>query len=80
MVISWSEGPSGGTPNEYTAAAWAESFGATYPFTIDPGWTLETAYGADAYIPSYFLIAPGLEMVAQDDMSAQNMIEQYLPY
>ena len=62
------------------AARWAGQYGATFPFTADPSRVVFSAFEQDNYIPSYALIAPGMELVAKDNMSAEGMIESYLPY
>ena len=46
---------------------------------MSDNWSFESQFGGDNYIPSFFIIEPGLNMVVTDSMSAQNQIGNYLP-
>ena len=65
------------TPED--ASSWAEQYNVTYPFLIDPDNSFDDRFEQDNYIPSFFIIEPGLNMVVVDDATAANQIGQYLP-
>ncbi len=73
MVIIWGECDGG------NSATHAVEYGVTFPFLCDPQWSFEIQYGQDNYIPSHFIVEPGLHMVVTDDPDARDMIPDYLP-
>ena len=79
MIVAWMESYSGAA-TEADAERWAGQYGATFPFLADPSGVMFTAFESDNYIPSFSILAPGLELVVKDNMNAANQIEQYLPY
>jgi len=61
------------------AARWAEEYNVTFPILIDPSYSFESLYGQDNYIPSFFIIEPGLNLVVVDEGDPTLQIGQYLP-
>ena len=72
VFIIWSDCSANDLPG------YASQYGATFPFMADD-WSFESQFGQDNYIPSFFIIAPGLEMVVSDSSGAQGQIGNYLP-
>lgn len=80
MVIQLlAENNSGGTPSADELADWADSAGQTHPVVADSGWSVSNRFEQDYGIPSFTLLAPGMEVVAVDDWSAESMIGDYAP-
>ncbi|MCP4804443.1 MAG: hypothetical protein GY913_01600 [Proteobacteria bacterium] len=73
------ENNSGGAPTADELAEWADSAGQEHPVLSDPGWSLSNRFELDYGIPSFSLLAPGMEVVAVDDWGAENMIADYAP-
>ena len=75
LLIAWDD-----LQNGQAAANAANQYGATFPFLADPNQVVLASLEVDWGIPSYHLIAPGMELVAKDNSNAVNMIQCYLPY
>lgn len=67
------------TPSQADLASYASQAGLTFPVLSDPNWQTCTDYAADAYIPSYSLLAPGLGLVILDEIVSLSDIEAHLP-
>ena len=73
------ENNSGSTPTESELAQWADSAGQTHPVVADAGWSVSNRFELDYGIPTFSLLAPGMEVVAVDDWGAESMIPDVLP-
>ncbi len=78
MMVAWFQNNSGNA-TETDPVAWAETYGATFPFVADLNSSLINATEGDGYIPSLHLIGPGLEVITLDGNVTDAQIESYLP-
>ena len=67
------------TPSADELAQWADQSGQTHPVVADAGWSVSNRFEKDYGIPTFSLLAPGMEVVAVDDWSSESMIPEVLP-
>jgi hypothetical protein len=67
------------TMNLSDTALWAEEYNLTYPVIIDPLGEIADRFEENAAVPSYTLLAPGMEVVFRDHSTISEAdIEPYL--
>ena len=80
MIQALAENNESQSPTQEDLAGWAENYGLTFPVLSDAGWAVNNRYEQDNGIPTKILIAPGGELIAVDDFTAESQIDEYLPY
>ena len=61
-----SETNTGGAPSQATLQNWTGGYGISFPVLSDPGWTINSRFEVDNYIPSYTLIGRDMTIRIKD--------------
>ena len=79
VIQMLAENNSGTTPTTEDLESWAASSGQTHPVVADAGWAVSNRFEVDYGIPTFSLLAPGMEVVTVDDWASESVIPDVLP-
>lgn len=73
------ENNNGSSPDQGDLETWASRYDVTFPVLADPNWRIGSRYEQDGYIPTWTLMAPGLEILAVDEILSESRVIAELP-
>lgn len=73
------ENNNGSSPDQGDLEKWASRYDVTFPILADGGWRIGSRYEQDGYIPTWTLIAPGMEILTVDQALNDTRIIAELP-
>ena len=84
VIYLYAEDQGGNPPNQQDLQQWANTYGMTFPVLADTNWMITSKFisGPSIYLPTYQLIAPGMDIVAVDQWQSgisNALIEANLP-